>query len=115
MTSLLYQWIDLLWVPVALLAAHPRHRLFAVAFVLACAFTLRLQIELMASIGFEAGFLQLIETPLFNRGLITYSIITAFYLILAYFSPRTSTIVFMAASLSMYVLAFVASMLVMLL
>ena len=43
----LYQWIDLLWIPVALLTMEKGKRLFTVGFICACVLLLRLQVELM--------------------------------------------------------------------
>jgi len=115
MGALIYQWIDLVWLPIAWFAVHKQHRVKAVAFVLTCMLTMRTQVELMESFGFDDGFLPVMDTSLFSRGLIVYSIVTALYLVLAHYSPGTSRIVFFAASLTIYVFAFCVSMIVMIL
>lgn len=115
MTALFYQWIDLLWVPVGLLAVHKGQRLMTATFVLAIVFMLRIQLELMASVGHPDGFLHLIDMGLFERGLVVYGFIIAIFLILAYFSPDTKGAVFMAACLSLYFIGFFVSTLAMLL
>ncbi len=115
MPPLPVQWIDLLWLPVALLAARRGHRLMAAAFVLICAFTLRLQIELMESIGYGHGILGFMDAGLYSRGLVCYGIVTAFFLLLARLSPGTMKTVFLAAGLSLYIFAATLAMMAMLL
>ncbi len=111
----LYNHIDLLWVPVALLCLHKGQRLKAVLFVLACAFVMRLQIELMQSIGYGKGFFRFIDAPLYVRGLVTYSVFILGFFILSHFSPRTDSFVYIAASITIFIAAFCVSTLVMVL
>lgn len=106
-------YVDFLWIPVAFIMVHKRHRTKAAVFVLACLMTFRTQVQLMESTGYVTGFLPILESHVYNRGLVAYSILIALYLILAYFSPRTAPIVFFAASLSVYILAFCITMLIM--
>jgi hypothetical protein len=115
MPPLLYQWIDLLWVPVALFMTHKGHRVMGMAFVLSCVFTLRLQVELMDSIGFPDGILGLIHADAFKRGLIVWGILIGLFLLLARLSPNAFYAVFMAAALTIYFLAFTASTVLMVL
>lgn len=115
MGALVYQWIDLLWLPVGLAVVHRGQRLMTAGFVLSCVFSLRLQLELMAVIGFSRGFFQLIEAPLYNRGLVIYAPVIALFLVLAHFSPRTHGAVFLAAAIALYIVAFCISMLAMIL
>lgn len=115
MSQLIYQWIDLIWLPISWFAVHKQHRLKALIFILTCFITMRTQIELMYSTGFETGILPFMDTPLYTRGSIVYSIIIALFLILAHYSPRTRDVVFFAASLSIYIFAFCVSMVIMLL
>ena len=114
MGAFIYQWIDLLWLPIAWFSVHKHHRLKAMAFVLTCVFILRTQVELVDTIGYSAGFLPFWDTPALTRGLIVYSIVIAVFLLLAHYSPRTKNIIFFAASLTMFFFAFIASMLIML-
>lgn len=115
MTALFYQWIDLLWLPVALVAVYRGQRLKTMAFVLVCAFTLRTQLELMESVGHPDGFLHLIDLGLYERGLIVYGLIIALLLILAHFSPGTRGAIYLAACISLYFMGFFLSTLAMLL
>ncbi len=115
MPPLLYQWIDLLWVPVALLATHRGHRLMAAAFVLACVFSLRLQIELMQSIGFPNGIMGLLHADAYPRGLVAYGLLIGFFLLLAHLSRGTFYAVFIGAAVTVYFIAFALSMFVMVL
>lgn len=113
MISLLYQWIDLLWLPVAMVTVHKGQRVLTMAFMLACIFSLRAQVELMQSFGKPGGFTGLLDIGVYERGLITYGIVFALFLILAYFSPNTKGVIFLAATLTVYILSFCLSMLVM--
>lgn len=110
---LLYDWIDFLWLPVTWFCVHRQHRWIALGFVLTCILTLRAQVELMESINFTHGIMPFMDSHVYPRGLVTYSVFFALFLVLAYFSPRTRKIIFFAAALSLYVLAFCMSMLVM--
>lgn len=113
MISQLYQWIDLLWLPVALVVVHKGQRLLTAIFLLVCIFSMRAQVELMESFGKPGGFTGLLSAGAFERGLVVYGIVFTLFLILAYFSPRTKGVVFLAALLTIYILSFCLSMLVM--
>lgn len=115
MTSLIYQWIDLVWLPIGWFSVHKQHRVKAMIFIITCVLTLRTQIELVESTGYDKGFLPFFDAPLYTRGLVVYSIIIALFLILAHYSPRTRKMVFFAASITIYIVAFCVSMFVMLL
>ncbi|MDP7142146.1 MAG: hypothetical protein QF692_02600 [Alphaproteobacteria bacterium] len=113
MSDLIYQWIDLFWIPIALIATHKGQRLISVVLILACALTMRTQIELMEMIGSDTGLINLMQSDIYNRGLIVYSIFIALFLIMAYFSPKTRKVVFFAASISLLIMAFCISSLLM--
>ena len=110
MSALIYQWIDLIWLPISWFAVHKHHRWYTLGFVITCILTLRTQVELMNVIGYPTGILTLINSPVFDRGLIIYSIVTAIFLALAHFSPKTRIVIFFAASLSVYIFTFCASL-----
>ena len=109
------QWIDLIWLPVGLFAVHKGHRIFAAFYFIACSFMLRMQVELMASIGYPRGILPLLDSGLFIRGLIVYTLFHVFYLVTAHYSPNSDKHVFLAASISIFFAALFTSMIVMLL
>lgn len=115
MGAFIYQWIDLVWLPIGWFAVHKQHRVKTMAFLITCILTLRTQVELMQSFGLDTGLLPVMDTPLLSRGLIVYSIIIAFFLVLAHYSPRTSKMIFFAACLTIYIFAFCVSMVVMVL
>lgn len=110
---LFLDWMDALWIPAALFIVHKKQRIKAVFFILACMLSLRLQAEMIELTGFNAGFTGLLESSSFKRGQIFYSICIGIYLILSYYSPRTKGVIYMAASLSIYFMAFVGSMVLM--
>lgn len=111
----LYHIMDLLWIPVGWFAVHKHQRWKVLAFILTCLVTLRLQAEVMDSFGFHNGIMHLVDMPVYQRGLILYSLVIMLFLFLAHYSPRTSRMIIFAASLSIYVLAFCASMVLMVL
>lgn len=112
-SGFIYHYVDFLWLPVAWFTVAKQHRWYGQAFVLTSLVTLRTQVELMKSTGYETGFLPFMHSHIFPRGMIAWSIIIALFLILAYFSPRTKPVIFFAASLSIYIFAFCFSMLLM--
>jgi len=109
----LINWADALWIPAALFIVHKKQRIKAVLFILACMLSLRLQTEIIEIAGYSNGFTGLIEGSVFRRGMIFYSVCIAIYLLLSYYSPRTSGVIYMAASLSIFFMAFVGSMVLM--
>jgi hypothetical protein len=108
----LMQWADLAWLPVGLLLAAPRHRLYAGLFVLACVFTLRQQVELLASTGHPYGYLPLLTGDPLLRGQIAYGIVTALFFLLLHFSKKSREAVVLSASIVVYIFAFCISMVI---
>ena len=51
MGSLIYQWIDLLWLPLGFFAVAPKFRWLTLGFIAACLLMMRMQIELMVYFG----------------------------------------------------------------
>ena len=115
MGELIYQWIDVLWLPVAWFAVHKQHRLKAIAFVVTCMLVLRTQVELIESTGYPTGYLPIMDSPVFTRGLIVYSLSITLFLVLAHYSPRTTGVVFLAAGLTIFFGSFCLSMILMVL
>ena len=111
--SYLYDYMDLLWLPIAWFAAHKPHRVMALGFVLACAFSLRMEVEVIESTGHPIGFTPYLDMPAFERGLIANGVFIAVFLILSRFSPGTRPIVYFSAALSIYSVAACVSMAVM--
>ena len=114
-TQTLFDNIDLLWIPVALLTMERGKRLKTCAFVLSCWLLLRLQVELLQELGMGQGFFGLMDTTIFHRGLITYSVFILLFLILAFFSKGSDKHVHLAASITMMIAAFCVSSFVMIL
>ena len=108
-------WIDLIWVPVAFLAVERGKKLFTVAFVLSCAFLVRLQVELLRDLGYPRGIFGLMDAPLLTRGMVTYGLFIGLFLCLAFFSKGGDRNVHMAASITILIAAFCVSLIVMVL
>lgn len=112
-SGIIYHSLDFLWLPAAWFAVPKVHRWNSVVFVLACLFTLRAQVALMESTGYDRGFTPFMQIPAWPRADIIYSMVIAGFLVLARFSPRTGKMIFFAAALNIYILSFCVSMLLM--
>lgn len=113
-TQLIINFIDLIWVPVAWLVVHRHQRVWAIFFVLLCAITMRLQIELVYSTGSQNGFIPfLFDSDVKLRGTLIYGIFCALFLLLMYASPRSPWSVLLSAALAIYFMAFSISLIVM--
>lgn len=113
--GVIYQWMDIIWIPIALYIVNKDQRIWAVGFILSCMLMMRLQIEVMQDIGYERGFTNFMTSDAFDRGLVVYSVFYVAYLILAHYSPNTKGPIFIAGSISIFFLAFFASTFIMLL
>lgn len=112
---LLSQWMDLIWIPIAFFVLHKDQRIKGIIYILLCAFVMRLQVELIESTGYVTGFLPVLHNSLLQRGMITYSVFHAFFLIISYYSPRTNAYIYMGAALTIFITAFCVSGLIMIL
>jgi len=110
-----FQWIDLAWLLVVPLALGRAHWLTGSGYVVSCALMLRLQTELLDSIGYSRGFLPLLESDIFTRGIITYGVVIFVYMIWGHFLRRASVVIFLAHSIAFFFIAMIASLVVMIL
>lgn len=108
-------WIDFLWFPVALVTMERGKRLLTCLFILGCVVLLRLQVELLAQIGFPRGVFGLLDSALLLRGLVTYGVFIALFLIIAHLSQGAHKAIHLAASITMMIASFCVSTLVMVL
>lgn len=115
MIHTIYPYIDLIWLPAALIVLHKGQRLWATGFFVMCFGMMRLLVELIESIGYPRGILPIMDTPLFLRGLITYSVFYVLYILLSFFSPGGFTSVFIAASISIFFMASITAAIIMVL
>ncbi len=109
------QWIDFIWLPLMMVVVSKNQRIFAAGFFAACAFMMRMEVELMTSTGFVTGMLPLMQSHVFYRGIVVYSLFYGLYLALCLYSPNARNVILMAASITIFFAASVVSMLVMLL
>lgn len=107
--ALIMDWIDLAWIPLALIAVHKGQRIKAIFFVLLCVFALRMQIELMNEIGYPLGIMPFLNYPLLERGFITYGAFIAIFLSLSHYSREKDHYVFIAAAITVFIVAFCVS------
>lgn len=109
------QYIDAIWLPIVFFIAHKDHRRTAVLFVLGCMFLMRMQVELMISIGYPRGILNFSETDVFSRGILIYSLSYIIYIIFLHFSAKSDKSIMLASSLGAFFMVFFLSSVVMLL
>lgn len=113
LSALFYQWVDFLWIPVAIAVTHGQQRYFAVLFVLFCALSLRMQREFLDSFRLSDGVTNFFSLTPYARGLLVYAIFTMLFFLLSYISPNTRGVIYMAAAISIYLLAFCISSVIM--
>jgi len=107
-----WNWLDVLWLPLALLIVHRGQKWKACAFVILCMTVLRLQIEIADGLGFKKGVTGLIDWPLIIRGYAVYGFFISLYLLLSYLSPFTRGAIYLAASITIFFMAFTVSSIV---
>lgn len=113
--QIIYPWIDLLWIPVSMMLVERSKWILTSLFILACVLLLRLQLELFGSIGFKNGFFGLLKSGAYDRGLVVYGVFIALFLFLAYFSKGGDKNVHMAASITILIMSFCVSSVIMVL
>lgn len=107
-----WNWLDTLWVPLTFFIVHKGQKLKGCAFIILCICVLRLQIQIVEQMGFATGITGLIDWPLIIRGYVIYGFFFALYLLLSYLSPFTRGAIYLAASLSIFFMAFTVSSIV---
>lgn len=107
-------WLDAIWIPVSWFLVQPAQRLRTLLFIALSMVGMRLQVEVAMASGFT-GWLGWLSIAPFQRGLAVYSFFIGLFLILTIFSPQTRGPIFMAASLSIFFMAFFVTSVIMLL
>ena len=111
----LFNYIDFIWLPIALFVVHKNQRIVTAAFFISCFLMMRMQIEMMTSLGYPTGILPLIKWPVRDTAMVTYMVFYVAYLALAHWSPGTHKHIFLAASISIFFATMLTSMVIMLL
>lgn len=111
----LLNWIDLLWLPAGFFIVERGKRLLTMGFILSCMILLRLQVELLDEGGFPNGIMGFMESGILTRGMVTYGVFIALFLLIARFSPGVDKSIHIAASISVFFAAFCLSTLIMVL
>ena len=111
MLSYAYQWIGLLWMPIAFIVARRGHRAMAALLALACMLTLAAQTQIMG--GHDHGLLQWLPYTAYIRGMCVYSLGLIIFLGIAWASPGALPSVFITAAILFYFMMFAVAMLVM--
>ncbi|MAI61194.1 MAG: hypothetical protein CBB87_01740 [Micavibrio sp. TMED27] len=109
------QYIDLIWFPVMMFVVPKHRRIMVAALFVSCALMMRLQIELMESTGFDKGFTSFFDASVQMRAIATYNAFYFLYVCISLFTKNAMNIVFMAFSISVFFMAMITSMLIMML
>lgn len=115
MFLLIYHWIDILWLGAVFFIVQKRHWWWASGFIVSCMIMMRIQEELLQSIDYNFGILGLSGLSVHARGLIVYGFFYILFFWYAHFSPHTEGVIFMAACLGLFFMAFAVAMIAMLL
>ncbi len=115
MSGFVGQWLDFLWLPLSFLILRKNQWLKSLFFILACIFTLRLQVELMDAVGYPFGFFNFMSWSALLRGYLVYGFFILGFLILARWSREKDPYVIIAASITVFIAAFCVSTFVMVL
>lgn len=113
MDEFIRYWLDVIWLPILFMLVHKQHRWWTLGFGFACLIMLRMQTEIFNGIHRENGIMGVISTDVHTRAQITYSVFYILFLLMAHYSPGTKGVVFMAACIAVFFMAFVTSTLVM--
>ncbi len=113
--QLLVSWIDLVWLLLVFVTLKRKNWLCGIGYVLSCVFMLRMQVDLMQSIGYPRGVLPILSEDVFTRGLVVYGAVSVVYFLWAYYLRDSRPVIFMAHSIALFFIALVASMVVMVL
>lgn len=107
--NFILQYIDLIWLPLAYFAAHKNHRRTALLCIMGCALLMRMQVEMVVTMGYPRGVLNILDIQAFNRGLIIYTIFYITYLVFLHMSSESDKSVVLASSIGMFFMVFFAS------
>lgn len=109
----LYNWIDLLWIPIALIVLPLRQWIEALTLIICCVIMLRLQIETLDAYDFNGGLTGWFDFDLYHKGLFAYSLVIAAYLILALILYRHGWFIHLSWAIGIFFQAFIFSSLIM--
>lgn len=77
----IFPWLDLLWIPLALLVLPKMQWLESCAVIICSAIMLRLQVEMFDGFGYSNGVFGFLPYDIFIKGMVAYSLIIALYMI----------------------------------
>lgn len=109
------QWIDSIWLLIALIAAGKKQRLLSLIFIGACMAMMRMQIEMLVAMGYSFGMLKLLPYHIFWRGVASYSLVYVLYFIFIRVFPGSRGVLLLASMISLFFLAFLLSTFIMVL
>ena len=111
----LTEWADLIWLLLVFLTLNRKNWLCGIGFVLSCVFMLRMQVELMVSIGYPSGVLPILTGDVFTRGLVVYGVVSLVYFLWAVHLRNVLPVIFMGHSIALFFIAMIGAMIAMVL
>lgn len=111
--SILYNWLDLIWIPITFIVLPRIQWLEALIVIICSSIMLRLQIEVVETYGRVQGWTGWLPYDAYHKGLVTYSVIIAIYILLMLFLVKNKWKAHFLLSLSIFFNAFIISSIVM--
>jgi len=113
--NFILQWIDLIWLPLGWFAAHKGQRPCVLTYVFLCVLMLRLLAETVIGMGYPNGAFGYLKMPVLERGLIVYSVFNMIYLMVAHYSNRRDIWLLFGGTMTIFIVASVFCLAIMLL
>lgn len=107
-----WNWLDILWIPFAVAIVHKGQIIKASAYIIVCMMVMRLQIQIIDMMGYNTGVTGWLDWPAIVRGYVVYGFFIGLFLLLSYLSPYTKGAIYLAASLTLFFIAFTISSIV---
>ena len=109
------QWLDLIWIPIALIVLPRKQWIEALVLIICSAIMLRLQIDMVKQYGKPGGMTGWLSFELYHKGLVTYSVIIAIYIIASLMLYRHGWLIHLSLAIGVFFNAFILSTIVMVL
>lgn len=113
-SSLVYNWLDLFWIPLALIVLPKNQWLESMTLIICSIIMLRLQIETLSQYNFQEGFTGWFDFDLYHKGLFAYSLVIAAFMILSLILQKNGWIIHLSWVIGIVFQALIFSTIIML-
>lgn len=111
--DIIYQWLDLIWIPIALVVLPRKQWVEALVLIACSAVMLRLQIDMVEQYGKPGGITGWLPFDLYHKGLIAYSLVIVVYIIASLMLYRHGWLIHLSLAIGVFFNAFIISTIVM--